>query len=235
MRTYMSTEFPGLQLVLRLEMEENCLDTRETRKIIPRLHGRHSGPEDSLRNWVDFYGYRGTHPAVYYLSPWEFLMHWEVMPLPKPKQTSTKADTAISRWQQKKPPKKRNSADEASDDYEPNPMCRLATKDVSAAIVFFEAIPGEAQLRNRWHMRRRLRPMVPAPNSTPMPDKQQDKDLKARLFALYLRPWVLEPKCASVSQGIPHLGDLNIVGSTHERSYSKAWSTYARTMFKIVY
>ena len=26
-----------------------------------------------------WYGFRGTHPSVYYLSPWEFVMWWEVV------------------------------------------------------------------------------------------------------------------------------------------------------------
>ena len=26
-----------------------------------------------------WYGFRGRHPAVYYLSPWEFVMWWEVV------------------------------------------------------------------------------------------------------------------------------------------------------------
>ena len=26
-----------------------------------------------------WYGFRGSHPSVYYLSPWEFVMWWEVV------------------------------------------------------------------------------------------------------------------------------------------------------------
>ena len=87
-RTYMSQDFPGIQLVLRLEMEERNTDTREVRKVVPRKHGLHSGPHDQLRNWIDFYGYRGRHPAVFYLSPWELVMHWEVLPLRRPAVTA---------------------------------------------------------------------------------------------------------------------------------------------------
>ena len=50
-------------------------------------------------------------------------------------------------------------------------------------VIFFPIIPGEFQLRFIWYMRRRRRPMVPAPNYTPMPDKFAGEE-KARLFAL---------------------------------------------------
>ena len=216
-----------MQLVLRLEMEEKKMGQREVRKVIPRMHGRRSGPDDMLRSFVDFYGYRGKHPAVLYLSPWEFLMLWEVLPLPKPSAASTGKGTAISRWTPK-PRKKRKVDDDEPDEFEPNTALAIASDDVNAAIVFFGDIPGEVQLRSRWHMRRRLRPMVPAPDDTPMPDKQKDKDKEARLFALYMRPWVLDPAMASRSASIPHLGDLDLLHTTQERSYSQAWSHYVR-------
>ena len=225
-RTYRSDFFPGIQLVLRLDMEEKKMEDRDIRKVVPRMHGRSSGPDDMLRNWVDFYGYRGRHPAVFYLSPWEFLILWEILPLPKPSLGSASKATAISRWVPK--PRKKRSTEDEPDEYEPNPALAIASDDADAAIVFFGRIPGEVQLRNRWYMRRRLRPMVPAPGDMPMPDKQKDRDKKSRLFALYLRPWVLDSAMASQSASIPHLGDLDLVHTAQERSYALAWSRYVR-------
>ena len=34
--------------------------------------------------------------------------------------------------------------------------------------------------------------MVPAPTNTPMPDRQPSRELKSRLFSIYLRPWTLD-------------------------------------------
>ena len=226
-RTYMSQDLPGIQLVLRLEMEEKNLSGRDVRKVVPRRHGVRSGPDDRLRHFVDFYGYRGTHPGVFYLSPWEFLTLWEVLPLPTPAATAGDAAKALSRWVPR--PKKRKPADEEeAAEYEPNTALALASEDKHASIVFYGTIPGDVQLRNRWYMRRRLRPMVPALSDAPMPDKQQDKDKKARLFALYLRPWVLDPAHARPTAFVVHLGDLDRVYPTNERSYSRAWSAYVR-------
>ena len=41
------------------------------------------------------YGYRGNHPAVYYLSPWEFTALWKLEYL---KQPSAYTSNAKTRW-----------------------------------------------------------------------------------------------------------------------------------------
>ena len=73
-RTYRSEIFPGYRLVERLKTEKKGHETRETRKRVPL--DETSGP---IKNFEDLYGYRGTHPDVHLLSPWEFLMHWEIL------------------------------------------------------------------------------------------------------------------------------------------------------------
>ena len=63
--------------------------------------------------------------------------------------------------------------------------------------------------RHQWILRRRKRPMVPAPSHTPMPDKQSTREGKSRLFSLYMRPWVLDRRFAS--RHVPHITDLDVV------------------------
>ena len=55
----------------------------ESQKVLPVPQDSAEAAGLRLRNFEDFYGFRGTHPEVYYLSPWEFLMLWEVRRLPK--------------------------------------------------------------------------------------------------------------------------------------------------------
>jgi len=74
-------------------------------------------------------------------------------------------------------------------------------------ILFFPDIPGDVQLRSLWYMRRRRRPMVPAPSNTPMPDNANDAEGKARLFSVYLRPWTLDRRIATTE--VPHIADLD--------------------------
>ena len=120
-------------------------------------------------------------------------------------------------------------------------------KAESKDVVFFPEFGDGPQLRRLWYMRRRRRPMVPAPSHTPMPDKQPDGEGKARLFALYLRPSVLDRRFATAE--VPHLADLDVVPSSvptgiavsrrrlrgkcsllqaPRRSFQDAWRWYVR-------
>ena len=54
----------------------------------------------------ELYGYRGQDARVYYLSPWEFLMFWEVQRVPSPKQSADDdSGNNISKWTGVKIPK----------------------------------------------------------------------------------------------------------------------------------
>ena len=204
---------------------------------MPKAHGQGSGPGDLVRRFVDFYGYRGSHPAVYYLNPWEVVMLWGFLPLPRPKASIESDPVPLTRW--KTHPKTK----EETAEYKPNPAAAYGGEDAEASVLFYDTIPGEVQLKDRWYMRRRLRPMVPAPSSTPMPDKAKSIVEKARLFSLYLRPWVLDAALAYEHGHVPRISDLDIVQSPSKpkmristksasacgivvRSYSQASSAY---------
>ena len=54
-----------------------------------------------------------------------------------------------------------------------------------------EAMPELQRFRSQWVLRRRCRPVVPKPKGL-LPHKGiLDKERRAMLFSLYLRPWVL--------------------------------------------
>ena len=89
------------------------------------------------------------------------------------------------------------------DDYDVNPAAE--TKD----IIFYPHITGDVNLRKLWYMRRRPRPKTPAPSNTPLPDKQKNQEDKARLFSLYMRPWVLDRRFAN--DEVPFIADLNVI------------------------
>ena len=93
-------------------------------------------------------------------------------------------------------------------------------------------------LRNVWYMRRRKRPIVPAPTTTPMPDGAPTTEDKYLRYSVYMRPWVLDREFAR-DHYVPHLADLDIVPNRRrlrsktrglapgdERSYTKAWKWY---------
>ena len=68
-------------------------------------------------------------------------------------------------------------------------------------------IPAMQQMRHEWILRRANRPYVPQPENTPMPDKAASPEEKAKLYSVYLRPWVLDKNIASAA--VPHITDLN--------------------------
>ncbi len=80
MRTYMSAEFPGGQLVARLDAEMKRTKEQSVRKVVPAAtkgHDQGKAADVVLRYFPDLYGYRGRLPEaapVYYLNAWEFLM-----------------------------------------------------------------------------------------------------------------------------------------------------------------
>ena len=124
-------------------------------------------------------------------------MHWEVKELPKP--PSGKTHGPLSQWV--------DVHDKDNDEVEPVPQAETKT------LCFYPNIPGCVQLRRRWYMTRRERPMVPAPSNTPMPDKQGNAEAKSRLYSLYLRPWTLD-KAIATSE-VPHITDLDDLSNCH--------------------
>ena len=126
--------------------------------------------------------------------------------------------------------------------------CRERIVDCTKKHLFWRERPGDVlrypagtksceELYKTFYMQRRFRPMVPAPASCPMPDKQRYAEKRDRLFLLYLQPWVLE-KAWALPGVVPHLSDLNEVRDDTEvdvirgHSYSEAWkNTSPRTSF----
>ena len=135
------------------------------------------------------------------LSPWEFLMHWECCKLPRPKSGADSEDDGLSVWLEPADPDEPNDKNRK---FRPNPEAECCT-------VLFYPIMGDEerdfQLRNKWYMQKRTRPMTPAPNNAPMPDRQPTRQDKARVYSVYLRPWVLDRKHATSE--VPHVVDLD--------------------------
>ena len=120
----------------------------------------------------DIYGFRAKNEGkgrhIFYLKPWEFVMYWQCLPLPPP-------PSPLSR--------------ETGEGHEPDPAAETDN------IIFFpEGIPGAVDFRRRYYLRRRHRPMVPAPSGTPMPDQAKYVRKRYLLYSLYMRLWTLCPE-----------------------------------------
>ena len=75
LRTYRSVDFPGGQLLKRLEAEMESKLVRENYRMLP-------GEAKWVRCFDDLHGYRGRNELVYLPSAWEFLMRWDIKQLP---------------------------------------------------------------------------------------------------------------------------------------------------------
>ena len=91
LRTYRDVSFPFWQLRQRFLLECSAESKAKCKKVVPSVLP--STSEKYVKMFADFYGYRGDGRRVYLLSPWEFLMHWDVRTVPAPA-----ASYNLSKW-----------------------------------------------------------------------------------------------------------------------------------------
>ena len=68
----------------RLENEKAPRETWTRSKMVPVRKDKCGKAPVLLTHFEDLYGFRGTDARVYFLSPWEFFMYWEVHKLRPP-------------------------------------------------------------------------------------------------------------------------------------------------------
>ena len=204
-RLYRSQDFYGSVLLRALEREEasHADSQASARRMLPKIKDDIGDAEIMLRSFDDLYGYRPRHQHIFYLSPWEFTMWWEVLP-----------------------------ADSARD-----------AKTTHVIILQYPQEPQEAaELRKKFVLGRRVRPMVPSPSHTPMPDRvpetpevpERRAEQQCRLYSVYMRAWTKIHSYAS--DHVPHLSKLDVLPprcrqwqkSVSVRSFASTWSWYLR-------
>ena len=105
-RSYMTKSFPGQRFVRLLESEMKRDPARSRKGVLPVRSDPVEKEEIRTYHLEELYGYRGCDERVYYLSPWEFLMFWEVQRVPSPKKSAEDEDAhSISKWTGVKIPK----------------------------------------------------------------------------------------------------------------------------------
>ena len=93
--------------------------------------------------------------------------------------------------------------------FEVNPLAEAYYRQ-SGDLLFYPVLAGDVQLRNNWYMKRRKRPILPAPCNTPMPEKYTSHDKRGRLYSNYLRPWVMDANWETPGI-VPYVTHLDIV------------------------
>ena len=217
---FATSVLPGYDLINRLEHEKSG-DTKSdhifvsSKKAVPK-----SGePQIFWYNFADVYGFRPPLPALLYLSPWEFVAHWTVLPLHAPLDK----EYALTRWI---PLMTRETASELiargeevvpGTHYEVNESTSMPGElaaeccDAAQYAVYGsdDRIPHLQRFRSLWILRRRDRPVVPVLRG-PMPHRGvKSREQRARLLSLYLRPWVMQHAQATIY--VPHIRNLDEV------------------------
>jgi hypothetical protein len=147
---------------------------------------------------------------LYYLSPWEFTKWWSVEYLKPPSAYERKFDEPKTSWVEGGLEHwRRTLKDPTLPGVEPGKhYVVLEPCALPAAYVTFPDDEATQELRHRAVLVRNARPLVPAPEGTPMPTQRFSAEERGRMLSVYLRPWVLHRKYASPH--VPHIADLDI-------------------------
>ena len=159
------------------------------------------GMQKGCRDVATLYGFRSTDPRLYYMSPWEFTQWWEPMCTKRP---SRFYDHTM--WL-------RNADYERAEpgvDYVIKPKM-FEHEDI---YVFPQrpkaGVPYE-RFRHTWFLKRRLKPFVPCPENTPLPNSKMESEQRSKIFSLYLRAWTLVEEESSVE--VPFIKDLTLTAA----------------------
>ena len=155
------------------------------------------------------YSFRPNHPDTFYVSAWEFPQWFKALQLKCPSH-----NYPFSKWTpagRKKLAANDSEAMVAGEDYvfDFQKIGRMTGVYAypEGKYVFDGAVPTNyTSFQKSWILLRRLRPMVPCPENTPLPSRRISKDARAKLFSIYLRPWTLSKKMATAE--VPFLLDL---------------------------
>ena len=150
---------------------------------------------------VSLYGLRGKDSPLYYISPWEFVQWWAPV--------HTRAPDRFYKYTVWVEDADRERA-EPGLDYVVR-FKKFEHKDIYTFPPRNDAGPLHERFRNTWFLRRRLKPVVPCPENTPMPNSKMKSEERSKILSLYLRAWTLVEKDATVE--VPFIEDLTLTAS----------------------
>jgi hypothetical protein len=212
-RTFRTQSFQGRRYLERLEWELKHDATKRTWIHLPACRKLSIHSNCALTPHAAAYGYRGSHPSVYYLSPWEFCMFVRIVKLWPPVHAANKeamltewTDAGLEYYEAHK-------SDDPPAELTPGLHWTVIEPEDNHRRKDYITYPSYGNLleffRHEWVMVLQPRPFVPQPSGAPMPSSHHTVEERARLLSVYLRPWILL-RCF-VSTHVPHLTDLNTV------------------------
>ena len=167
------------------------------------------------------YGHRPQRADIWCLSPYEFTMYWDVVPMKMPQtrsdwtsQPSTHWDVEVTATGTAKLAAAKS--DTANVRLLPGVDFKRKEKQETSNKVFFGGNGGNA-LRHGWFLQRRLRPLCPHLATSPTPSKWgDDAEHNAKLTMAYFRAWTLDKKRGN--EVVPHIRQLRSAEVSWEQS-----------------
>ena len=204
--------FPGRDFLRYADLAMTG-ETEHRRRVTAMSLGRskHVPRQRQLaeREPAEFYARRPRNSACWHLSPYEFLLYWQVVP--------TKSPATLQEWETQP----RSAWDVALTEsgeaklragggkrvrLVPGKDTRLRVEP-SGDTQAFEDIPTNARVRAAWLLRRRRRPRCPTFGHCPVPRYQQEcQEENSKLCMVYFRAWTGMPQHAD--RDVPHIADL---------------------------
>ena len=225
-RTCREETFPGRKFLERVEGIAAQADKIEVNILLPAA-ARATPPLDV----VSVYGFRPQHPALWYLSPFEFVQWFIVHKLRAPgKDYALTMLTAEGRAKRKE-----GSSDlVVCEDFVPNEKVigqqpHLFMLPQCSAIFAGPPRVHYEKLRSSWLIVRRGSPVVPCPTNTVMPRRNMSKHQRAKLCSVYLRSWTLCAKLGSCD--VPFAGDLGLGTSDSVGTVRAKWKQYLQAVW----
>ena len=214
-RTFRHDFFYGNEILQRYEALQNTAATMTTSVLVPKCKGATAATDFS-----SLYGFRPRHPDVFYLSSWEFTQWFTKIPLHLPY-----TGNRLSKWTATGLRKRKANIPDA--DVVPGEDFVFDDAQVTVKAGFFrfpqpcaifKKSPPEqyVKFQKRWCLQRRLQPVVPCPEHTPLPryrNNEASKESRSRILSVYLRPWTLCEALATAE--VPFLPNIAERSSPH--------------------
>ena len=222
-KTAITTTFAGNKFVSLLERKNG---NRPTKRIADKVVFRVSrtGKAASLQAVPDramMDGYRGKDPRVHWLSPYEFVSRWRLVPVsfpinprladgdPKYHADLTSEGRAYICTQK---------LEGEGYEFHPGKHFRIRNAGGTTWIPFLD-LPALEKVRHLWVMEYNPRPFVPMSIGSPMA-RNNDQEQTAKVCSAYFRPYFLHQDLAS--QHVPYVDAL----SDPKHGFHSSWKAY---------
>ena len=167
------------------------------------------------------YGHRPQQENVWCLSPYEFAMYWDCVPVTLPLTRSEFKLRPEKEWDVTVTAKGEAKfaaakSDDASVRLLPGVDFRRKEREAVDTRVFFDSSAGR-ELQHGWYLCRRLRPLCPHLANSPVPSKWgEEPERNAKLTLAYFKAWTLNTQRGNAA--VPHLRQLRQADATWEQS-----------------